>query len=259
MSKAQKTVAGPRGGTAGREQNAIGHLGAIRPFTDCHPGHASWPGSPEATVYPAYVDPRVNDRQLEVLVWIDEGCLPGRWPQYDLSYKTSAAALANRDLVTLKGRGPRWAAATTDAGRYYLAHRKYPDGHRFSPKLSPPAPPGIFATEPARSSLPVGRRRRRRPDPQPSAIESPNQVHDSLGELADGERPSHPWDDKVLVSVKEAAWLLSLSEQMIRQAAVDGDVDRVFIGTGTTNYRIVHASLLAWVNSMPREPIRPRW
>lgn len=26
-----------------------------------------------------------------------------------------------------------------------------------------------------------------------------------------------------------------------------------------TNYRIVHDSLLAWVNTMPTEPVRSRW
>lgn len=60
----------------------------------------------------------------------------------------------------------------------------------------------------------------------------------------------------MLISVKEAAWLLSVSEAMIRKAAAEGDVDRVFVGVGTTHYRIVHASLLAWVNTMPREPVR---
>ena len=64
---------------------------------------------------------------------------------------------------------------------------------------------------------------------------------------------------QVLISVKEAAWLLSVSEGMIRDAARVGDVDRVFIGAGTTNYRIVHDSLLAWVNTMPTEPVRSRW
>ena len=71
--------------------------------------------------------------------------------------------------------------------------------------------------------------------------------------------PSHPWDERVLISVKEAAWLLSLSEGMIREAARMGDIDRVFVGAGTTNYRIVHESLLAWVDTMPTEPVSSRW
>jgi len=68
----------------------------------------------------------------------------------------------------------------------------------------------------------------------------------------------HAWDDRLLISVREAAWLLSVSEGMIRQAVRDGDVHRIFIGEGTTNYRVVYASLLAWVGAMPREPLR-RW
>lgn len=62
-----------------------------------------------------------------------------------------------------------------------------------------------------------------------------------------------------MVSVKEAAWLLSVSEDAIRQAAISGDVDRVFIGAGTKNYRVVYGSLLAWVNSMPRHSSQRRW
>lgn len=39
------------------------------------------------------MDSRVNGRQLEVLRWIADGCLEGKWPEDDFSYKTSAAAL----------------------------------------------------------------------------------------------------------------------------------------------------------------------
>jgi hypothetical protein len=72
------------------------------------------------------------------------------------------------------------------------------------------------------------------------------------------DRPD-PWDEKILVNVKEAAWMLSLPESAIRQAVTAGDVDRVFIGEGTTNYRIVYGSLLAWVNDMPRHSGRTWW
>ena len=68
-----------------------------------------------------------------------------------------------------------------------------------------------------------------------------------------------PYDEKVLLTVKEAAWMLSLPEHAIRQAVSVGDLDRVFIGEGGKNYRIVHGSLLAWVNSMPRESARASW
>jgi hypothetical protein len=53
--------------------------------------------------------------------------------------------------------------------------------------------------------------------------------------------------------------MLSLPEHAIRQAVSFGDLDRVFIGEGGKNYRIVYGSLLAWVNSMPREPAKGWW
>lgn len=53
--------------------------------------------------------------------------------------------------------------------------------------------------------------------------------------------------------------MLSLPEHAIRQAVSVGDLDRVFIGEGGKNYRIVYCSLLAWVNSMPRESAKGWW
>ncbi len=73
----------------------------------------------------------------------------------------------------------------------------------------------------------------------------------------DGE--PDPLDEKILVTAKEAAWMLSVPESAIRQAVRDQDVDRVFIGAGKTHYRIVYGSLLAWVNSMPYESSHTSW
>jgi hypothetical protein len=50
------------------------------------------------------------------------------------------------------------------------------------------------------------------------------------------DRPD-PWDEEILVNVKEAAWMLSLPEHAIRQAVTSGDVDRVLIGAGTVVQR----------------------
>lgn len=50
----------------------------------------------------------------------------------DFSYKLSAAALQNRRLATLHGRGRAWSASVTDAGTYYLKHGEYPPGHSAS-------------------------------------------------------------------------------------------------------------------------------
>lgn len=80
------------------------------------------------------MDGRVNDRQLEVLRWIADGCPEGRWTEDDFSYKTSAAALKSRGLVTIKGRGRTWSVAITEAGTHYVEHGTYP------PSDTPPAP-----------------------------------------------------------------------------------------------------------------------
>lgn len=74
------------------------------------------------------MDRRVNDRQLEVLRWIADGCPEGRWLKDDFSYKVSAGALKSRGLVTIKGHAAAWTAAVTEAGAHYLEHGSYPVG-----------------------------------------------------------------------------------------------------------------------------------
>lgn len=208
------------------------------------------------------MDPKINDRQLVVLRWIADGCPEGHWPKDDFTYKLSAKALKSRHLVTIRGHGPTWQATTTDAGSHYLEHGSYPPGHHLAPKAAKAAPREV---EPTESETRTSRRRRAiTPSGEPEApnnwaIESPNQLQRRGRGVLTEETPAHPWNDRILVSVKEAAWLLSLSERMIRDAAVIGDIDRVFIGVGTTHYRIVYNSLLAWVNSLPTEPVRSRW
>jgi hypothetical protein len=201
----------------------------------------------------------VNDRQQLVLKWIADGCPERNWP--DETHKHSARALANRDLVRVARSGGKWTATLTEAGRYYVEHGEYPDGHRFGPKALEPEQP-----EEAPAAKPTNRGRAataRVEEPGNDwAIDSPTRLkRRGKGTLAKAaeDAPTHPWDDRVLISAKEAAWLLSVSEHMIRDAVRMGDIDRVFIGAGTTNYRIVYDSLLAWVNTMPTEPVRSRW
>lgn len=223
------------------------------------------------------MDPRVNGRQQEVLRWIADGCPLGRWEPDDVSYKLSSIALQNRKLVKLGGRGPNWSADVTDAGSYFLAHGEYPVGHPLRPVVAsstntakddarkdvdePAKPP----TEPVQLSPPPTPRSRRtaksqRMLPAPVVdIDSPRRHRERLSKQETDLDPNHPWDDRILISVREAAWLLSLSEGMIRQAVRDGDLERVFIGQGTTHYRIVHNSLLAWVSAMPRQSPRYHW
>jgi hypothetical protein len=73
------------------------------------------------------LDTPLNQRQLEVLRWINEGCPDGRWT--DFSFKKSADVLAWRRLVTVSKRGGVWSAAILSAGMHYLAHGAYPPGH----------------------------------------------------------------------------------------------------------------------------------
>jgi hypothetical protein len=69
----------------------------------------------------------LNQRQLEVLGWIGDGCPDGRWT--DFTFKTTAGALAWRRLVAVSKRGGVWSAAILPAGGHYLAHGSYPPGH----------------------------------------------------------------------------------------------------------------------------------
>lgn len=69
----------------------------------------------------------LNQRQIEVLHWISDGCPDGRWA--DFTFKTTANALVSRRLVTVSKRGGRWGAAVLPAGEYYLTNRQYPPGH----------------------------------------------------------------------------------------------------------------------------------
>lgn len=202
----------------------------------------------------------VNDRQRAILTWIADGCPERDWP--DETHKHSARALANRGLVKVSRSSGRWTAALTDDGKYFNQHGEYPASHRFGPNPPEPAKPADAPTV----AIPVSDRAKSKASRDEVAndwtIDSPGRLkRGGKGTLMGrpGDAPTHPWDERVLISVKEAAWLLSLSGALIREAVRAGDIDRVFIGAGTTHYRIVHESLLAWVDTMPTEPVRSRW
>ena len=79
----------------------------------------------------------VNDRQLDVLSWIADGCPDG--VMLDFSHKTTAAALRNRGLAAVSKRGG-WHAEITNAGRHYLEHGGYPDDAKPAQPESRPQP-----------------------------------------------------------------------------------------------------------------------
>lgn len=206
------------------------------------------------------VKARLNETQNAVLRWLADGQPDGSAtnPQ-----RLTARALSNRRLVTIRGRGPRWHAELTDAGRHYVVHGEYPPGH-FGPEPAP-ARERAGAAEPGAAARVAGR-----PKATQQAEPAVDLTVDSpAGKRRSGGRPvgdalftaprTDPYEEKVLVTVKEAAWMLSLPEHAIRQAVSLGDLDRVFIGEGGKNYRIVYGSLLAWLNSMPRESARVSW
>ncbi len=201
-----------------------------------------------------HVTPRLNDTQTAMLRWLATEPADGEAtnPQ-----RLTARALATRKLVKIKGRGSAWHAELTVAGRHYLEHGEYPDGHFGTERKPDPEP----------KSAPT---RRSRPVKKPGVTQQVDLTVDSpAGKRRRGGRPAgdtlftaerpDPYDEKVLITVKEAAWMLSLPEHAIRQAVSFGDLDRVFIGEGGKNYRIVYGSLLAWVNSMPRESAKGWW
>jgi hypothetical protein len=73
------------------------------------------------------LDTPLNERQIEVLHWINDGCPKGRWT--DFTFKTTAGALASRRLVVVSKRGGVWGAAILAAGEHYLSEGEYPANH----------------------------------------------------------------------------------------------------------------------------------
>jgi hypothetical protein len=57
--------------------------------------------------------------QIELLRWVEEGCPEGVYE--GVYHRISVAALRNRGLVQVHGRGPSWSATITTEGREYLA------------------------------------------------------------------------------------------------------------------------------------------
>lgn len=210
---------------------------------------------------------RVNDSQFAVLRWVADGCPPGQEPSE--CYKQSALALANRRLVQVSKKKGQWQATLTDAGRHFVDNGDYPPAHFLARE---PEPTPTTATETSAGEAPVGEVPKHHgalsKHVRSTVADKTPEVDSPAGVRRRGQQPkgdglrgtaTDPWDERILITVKEAAWLLSVPEGAIRQAVTLGDVDRVFIGAGTKNYRVIYGSLLAWVNSMPRDSARQRW
>ena len=77
-------------------------------------------GSPRNGYQVQFVAQRLtlNEGQVALLRWIGDGCpddvMEGHF------YRISASALRSKGLVKISGRGPTWAAETTQAGQAYL-------------------------------------------------------------------------------------------------------------------------------------------
>lgn len=200
----------------------------------------------------------VNDAQKKALKLLATS--PADAPA-DTTFKLSARALQTRGLATVRRVKGVWTATLTDDGRFYAEHGHYP------PTAAPPDTPDDDPPSPTAGSRQPQRRPSRAsaaPTPTPPAqVDSPAGIRSQglkpRGDALRSADDPDPWDTRILISVKEAAWLLSLSEHEIRRAVKAGELDRVFIGKGTSNYRVVYGSLLAWVNDMPRQSARHTW
>ena len=62
---------------------------------------------------------QLNQRQLDVLRWIGDGCPDRDWPGQ--SHKLTARSLAARGLADVRRKKKIWTATITAAGQYYLA------------------------------------------------------------------------------------------------------------------------------------------
>lgn len=80
----------------------------------------------------------LNDYQLSVLNWINDGCPGGVWDGE--SHKVSAAALRSRGLIKVSRSTGAWSATVTAKGRYYLSNGQYPPADAKSRTLKPAQP-----------------------------------------------------------------------------------------------------------------------
>lgn len=61
--------------------------------------------------------------------------------------------------------------------------------------------------------------------------------------------------EKLLVTAREAAEMLAVSEHQVRLLVAKSLLDRRFIGQGRREYRITVESIRAYVEALPREAV----
>lgn len=59
----------------------------------------------------------------------------------------------------------------------------------------------------------------------------------------------------LLVTVAEAQMLLGQSSTKIYELAADGKLQKRYIGKGTRNFRIVYASIEAYIDTLSPDPV----
>jgi hypothetical protein len=68
-----------------------------------------------------YLRDHLNEKQLRVLMWIEQGCPDGEYVNDNYGHRITAKALASRGLVNIEGRGRSWRATLTEAGESRVA------------------------------------------------------------------------------------------------------------------------------------------
>jgi hypothetical protein len=182
----------------------------------------------------------LNDRQLEVLRWIGDGCPDGVIEGY--SHKTTANALGNRRLVTVSKKGGVWQAALTEAGTYYLQHDTYPTGPTATQR-----PPALDPKPSRHSQAQADRQVRPRTAPRVARPKTPSPTEQLISQLVtDGEvRVSGPDQAKYEARVAAAIRYGKVPEG--KQMVTEG-------GRWSREYVIRLQVAPAWLNA-PLNPI----
>lgn len=58
----------------------------------------------------------------------------------------------------------------------------------------------------------------------------------------------------ILVTVKDAAHMLALSDKAVYDLAAAGKLEKKYVGKGTRNFRLTVASIEQFVESLERDP-----